>query len=52
MVMIWFLWPLVADPISRRLAVRSGADGETDDLFLSLASATGPKHGLMRADRG
>ena len=49
-VTIWFLWPLIADPISRRLAVRSGTERERDDLFRALAKHAGPEHGLMRAD--
>lgn len=52
LVTIWLLWPLIADPISRRLAVRSGAQSEGDDLFRSFARGAGPKHVLMRADRG
>ena len=53
-VTVWLLWPLVADPINRRRAVRAGskADGRGDDLFRSLAEHAGPKRQLVRADRG
>ncbi len=52
LVTLWFLWPLVADPIARRMAVRSGTKRDGDDLFRSLAKRSGPKHGLMRVERG
>ena len=53
-VTIWFVWPLVADPINRRFAMRAKAkaDAMGEDLFRSLAERTGPKRDLMRADRG
>ncbi len=49
-VTIWFLWPLIADPISRRLAVRSGTERDGDDLFRTLAKRAGPERGLIRAE--
>ena len=52
LVTLWFLWPLVVDPIARRLAVRSGTERDGDDIFRSIAKGSGPKHGLIRAERG
>lgn len=51
LVTIWFLWPLIADPIMRRLEVRAGAKPERDDLFRALAERAGPKQVLVRAER-
>lgn len=53
-VMIWFVWPMVADPIHRRLAARTDErrDARGDDLFRALAKHAEPKHDLFQADRG
>ena len=53
-VAIWFVWPLVADPINRRFAMRAAAKADVmgEDLFRALADRAGPKHDLNRAERG
>ncbi|MEO0915527.1 MAG: hypothetical protein AAFY31_00845 [Pseudomonadota bacterium] len=53
-VMIWFLWPLVADPINRRRGVQAATDRDAraDDLFRMIAKHAAPKHDLVRTDRG
>ena len=53
-VMIWFVWPMVADPINRRLAMRATTDVDPlgDDLFRSIAKQSGPKRDLNRMLRG
>ncbi|MEM6891934.1 MAG: hypothetical protein AAF636_28040 [Pseudomonadota bacterium] len=52
--MIWFVWPLLVDPINRKLAVRASSKSDTirEDLFRSLAQHTRPKHDLIRTGRG
>ncbi|MCG6885047.1 MAG: hypothetical protein LJE62_14955 [Silicimonas sp.] len=54
LVTLWLVWPLLADPISRRRELRSSArpDMRREDLFRSLAAHAGPKHDLFEADRG
>ena len=52
-VTIWFVWPMVADPILRRRAMRATTrEPMADDLFRSIAKHAGPKHELYRASRG
>lgn len=52
-VAVWFVWPLVADPINRRLATRAAkAETMREDLFRSLADRSGPKHDLIHVQRG
>ncbi len=53
LLIIWFVWPLIADPIARRRAERAGRrDTRRDDFFRSLADNTGPKGHLVRVERG
>lgn len=52
-VTIWFVWPMVADPIQRRRAMRAATNDQAgDDLFRSIAKHAGPKHDLYRSHRG
>ena len=51
MIAIWFVWPLIADPIARRRAVLSGRDNRQDDLFRSLAKRAGPDADIFGLDR-
>ena len=52
-VMIWFVWPMVADPIHRRRHARADDRREPrgDDLFRAIAKHAAPKHDLFHADR-
>ncbi|MGR3515035.1 MAG: hypothetical protein ACU0GG_19915 [Paracoccaceae bacterium] len=52
-VMIWFVWPMVADPIHRRRAVHANKAREAgrDDLFRAIAKHVGPEHDLFHAQR-
>ena len=52
MIAIWFIWPLIADPIARRRAVQSRTENRGDELFRSLAERSGPKGELFGLDRG
>ncbi|MEM7720191.1 MAG: hypothetical protein AAF222_13405 [Pseudomonadota bacterium] len=51
-VMVWFLWPLVADPIIRRRGYDGSTDKETGsvDRFRVIAKHAAPKHELARAN--
>ncbi len=52
-VAVWFVWPLFADPINRRLAMRAAkAESMREDLFRSLAERSGPKNDLIHLQRG
>lgn len=53
-VMIWFVWPMVADPILRRRHAHAEKrrDVRGDDLFRSIAKHSGPEHDLFRLNRG
>ena len=53
LLIVWFVWPLIADPIARRRADRAGGrDARRDDYFRSFAENTGPKGHLVRVERG
>ncbi|MEL7150942.1 MAG: hypothetical protein AAGK71_09420 [Pseudomonadota bacterium] len=51
-VMIWFVWPMVADPINRRRRAHAHQkrDARGDDLFRVIAKHAAPKHDLFHAD--
>ena len=52
-VTIWFIWPMLADPITRRRTVGTGSnEPRGDDLFRTIAKHAGPKHDLYRSHRG
>ena len=51
MIAIWFIWPLIADPIARRRAVLSGGENRQDDLFRNLAKRAGPDPEIFGLDR-
>ena len=40
-VLAWFVWPLIADPIARRFAAKNASSASADDFF-----DTRQKHGL------
>lgn len=50
--MIWFVWPMVADPINRRRRAHAHQkrDARGDDLFRVIAKHAAPKHDLFHAD--
>lgn len=52
-VTIWFVWPLLADPFTRRRSLGTVVhDPRGDDLFRAIAKHAGPKHDLYRSHRG
>ncbi len=51
-ITVWFVWPLIVDPIARRRPGQSLSEVRRDDLFRSLAKTTGPKGELAGMDRG
>lgn len=48
---VWFIWPLIADPIHKKRTMRVArkTEGLGDDLFRSLAKHAGPKHQLRES---
>lgn len=50
-VALWFFWPMIADPVARRLARRSETDRMADHLFQAWSNQGQDARVLIRAER-